>query len=95
MLPTLWVRLYVIVPFLKLVIRVSGDSGLHYTNFKFTKMGEKSLKFTKRILWYINKFQGKEWWHARRDLNPRPLDSKSTALSTELRAHQLSFKKRF
>ena len=26
-------------------------------------------------------------WHARRDLNPRPLDSKSTALSTELRAH--------
>jgi hypothetical protein len=28
-------------------------------------------------------------WHARRDLNPRPLDSKSTALSTELRAHQI------
>jgi hypothetical protein len=27
-------------------------------------------------------------WHARRDLNPRPLDSKSTALSAELRAHQ-------
>ena len=26
-------------------------------------------------------------WHARRDLNPRPLDSKSTALSAELRAH--------
>jgi hypothetical protein len=27
-------------------------------------------------------------WRARRDLNPRPLDSKSTALSAELRAHQ-------
>jgi hypothetical protein len=26
-------------------------------------------------------------WHARRDLNPRPLDSKSIALSAELRAH--------
>ena len=28
-------------------------------------------------------------WHARRDLNPRPLDSKSTALSAELRAHHV------
>jgi hypothetical protein len=27
-------------------------------------------------------------WRARRDLNLRPLDSKSTALSNELRAHQ-------
>ena len=26
-------------------------------------------------------------WHARRDSNPRPSDSKSTALSAELRAH--------
>lgn len=31
--------------------------------------------------------QGKR---ARRDLNPRPLDSKSTALSTELRAHRMT-----
>lgn len=33
-------------------------------------------------------------WHARRDLNPRPLDSKSTALSTELRAHLFIFNKK-
>jgi len=32
------------------------------------------------ILSYIKDFQGKEWWHARRDLNPRPLDSKSLYL---------------
>ena len=30
-----------------------------------------------------------EGWHARSDLNPRPLDSKSTALSTELRARRI------
>ena len=30
-------------------------------------------------------------WCAREDLNPRPLDSKSTALSTELRAHVVFF----
>ena len=27
-------------------------------------------------------------WHARRDLNPRHLGSKPSALSTELRAHK-------
>ena len=32
---------------------------------------------------------GREEWHARRDSNPRPSDSKSTALGAELRAHAI------
>ena len=45
----------------------------------------ENTKLNSKLLIQIQK-PGVEW-HARRDLNPRPLDSKSTALSTELRAH--------
>ena len=64
---------------------------VHKTQEKCIKLCkiETSLKSQEHVLFMIlYGVTGEKRKHARRDLNPRPLDSKSTALSTELRAHR-------